>query len=114
MVDTIQMAVFVRDFTIKINILKFIFLKEDTTEQYMFSDFKNFIFSERFLKSENVTIDGALAVVDCDNPSLVTLYRKNESFLHSFSYHWIIARIMWKFFRTKQGYTIGTKDCKED
>ncbi|CAH1113884.1 unnamed protein product [Psylliodes chrysocephalus] len=67
-VDTTQMAVFVRmvfsDYTIKEDLLKFIPLKEHTTGQELFSHLKNIISSEKIPISKMVglTTDGAPAM----------------------------------------------------
>uniref|UniRef100_A0A6P7GEG1 Zinc finger BED domain-containing protein 5-like n=1 Tax=Diabrotica virgifera virgifera TaxID=50390 RepID=A0A6P7GEG1_DIAVI len=67
-VDTAQMAVFVRmvfsDFTIKEDLLKFIPLKGHTTGQDLFSHLKNIISSEKIPTSKMVglTTDGSPAM----------------------------------------------------
>jgi hypothetical protein len=94
-VDTAQMAVFVRmvfsDFTIKEDLLKFIPLEGHTTGQELFSHLKNIISSEKIPISKMVglTTDGAPAMVGCDK-GLVALCRKDETFPQFLSYHCII------------------------
>uniref|UniRef100_A0A6P7F3L2 General transcription factor II-I repeat domain-containing protein 2-like n=1 Tax=Diabrotica virgifera virgifera TaxID=50390 RepID=A0A6P7F3L2_DIAVI len=94
-VDTAQMAVFVRmvfsDFTIKEDLLKFIPLKGHTTGQELFSHLKNIISSEKIPISKMVglTTDGAPAMVGCDK-GLVALCRKDETFPQFPCYHCII------------------------